>query len=78
MNLVLIKLHPLPEGTSAPMAYHLATNFVLLAVKVNEAHFHYRAYRPNLAFDGSGIHDSDIEQVFDLDYAKLHYPEIFL
>lgn len=78
MNLVLVKLHPLPEGASAPMSYHLATNFLLLAVKVDEARFHYRAYRPNLPFDGSGIHTSDIEQVFDLDYAKLNYPEIFL
>lgn len=77
MTLKLIKLKP-NDKDSKPAPYLLANNLYLLAVETSETRFHYRAYRPNLPFDGHGIHDSDIEQVFDLDYAKLNHPEIFI
>ena len=77
MTIKLIKLIP-NDATFKPVAYFLADNLHLLVVETTEACFKYRAYRPNLPFDGYGIHNSDIEQVFNLDYAKLHHPELFL
>ena len=78
MPIVLVQLKPNPSA-SLPMSYALANNsHCLLAVPRNEERFKYRAYRPNLPFDGHGIHSDDIDQVFDLDYAKQHFPELLI
>lgn len=78
MNPVLIQLKPIPDGFPKAIAYALATDFMLLAKPTGEDLFKYRTHRPGRFFDGHGIHTSDISQIFDLDYAKTHYPEFFL